>query len=106
LRGQDVICRTGGDEFLVICPETSQGEVIACGERLRKEIENLIITNEDEVLRLSIRVGVAVRDESMSGTGDLVKKADRAALNAKRSGRNQVVSGSDPGKNSENISNR
>jgi diguanylate cyclase (GGDEF)-like protein len=92
LRGQDVLCRTGGDEFLVICPETSREEVISCGERLRKEIECLPIANEDEVLRLSISVGVAVRDESMSGASDLIKKADRAALRAKRLGRNKVVS--------------
>jgi diguanylate cyclase (GGDEF)-like protein len=92
LRGQDVICRTGGDEFLVICPETSHEEVIACGERLRKEIECLPVINEDEVLRLSISVGVAVRDESVSGTNELIKNADRAALRAKRLGRNQVVS--------------
>ena len=97
LRGQDVICRTGGDEFLVICPETSLEEVLACGERLRKEIDRLMVNNEDEVLRLSISVGVAVRDETMSSASDLVKKADRAVFVAKRHGRNQVVqaSGSD-----------
>jgi diguanylate cyclase (GGDEF)-like protein len=92
LRGQDVICRTGGDEFLVICPETSQEEVLTCGERLRKEIESLALANEDEILRLSISIGVAVRDESMSSADELVREADRAALKAKRQGRNQVVS--------------
>ncbi|MCL2876619.1 MAG: diguanylate cyclase [Betaproteobacteria bacterium] len=95
LRSQDVICRTGGDEFLVICPETSENEVVACGERLRKEIESMTITNENEVLHLSISVGVAVRDESMTSGNDLIKKADRAALRAKRQGRNQVVLKSD-----------
>jgi diguanylate cyclase (GGDEF)-like protein len=92
LRGQDVVCRTGGDEFLVICPETSQEEVIACGERLRKEIECLSVLNEGEVLQLSISVGVAVRDGSMLHVGDLIKKADRATFRAKRLGRNKVVS--------------
>ena len=92
LRGQDVICRTGGDEFLVICPETSTEEVLACGERLRKEIERLTVEHEDEVLHLSVSVGVAVRDEAMLGSGDLVKKADRAVFRAKRLGRNRIVS--------------
>ena len=92
LRSQDVICRTGGDEFLVICPETSEKEVVACAERLRKEIENLAVANEDDVLRMSISVGVAVRDASMTCGSELIKKADRAALRAKRLGRNQVVS--------------
>ncbi|MCL1824823.1 MAG: diguanylate cyclase [Betaproteobacteria bacterium] len=92
LRGQDVICRTGGDEFLVICPETSQEDVLACGERLRKEIDQLDVINEDEVLRLSISVGVAVRDEAMSSASDLIKRADRSVLMAKRLGRNRIVS--------------
>ncbi len=95
LRSQDVICRTGGDEFLVICPETSEEEVLACGERLRKEIEHLTVDNEDEALNLSISVGVAVRDDSMTNAGDLIKKADRAVFGAKRLGRNRVVSESD-----------
>jgi diguanylate cyclase (GGDEF)-like protein len=103
LRSQDVICRTGGDEFLVICPETSDKEVFACGERLRKEIENLTIANEDEVLRLSISVGVAVRDDTMTNGNDLIKKADRATLRAKRLGRNQVVSKSDAEDDSRDI---
>jgi len=95
LRSQDVICRTGGDEFLVICPETSEKEVLACGERLRREIETLTVSNDDEALRLSISVGVAVRDETMTSAGDLVKKADRATLKAKRLGRNLVESRTD-----------
>jgi diguanylate cyclase (GGDEF)-like protein len=106
LRGQDVVCRTGGDEFLVICPETSQEEVIACGERLRREIECLPVANEDEVLRLSISVGVAVRDEFMSGVGDLIKKADRSVLRAKRLGRNQIVSELGTEKDFGDISNK
>jgi diguanylate cyclase (GGDEF)-like protein len=92
LRGQDVICRTGGDEFLVICPETSEEEALICGERLRKEIDRLTVDNEDDVLRLTISVGAAVRDETMSSANDLVKKADRAVFRAKRLGRNQVES--------------
>ena len=94
LRGQDVICRTGGDEFLVICPETSKTEVEACGERLRREIDQLVINNEDEVLHLSISVGVAVRDKTMFCANDLIKRADHAVLRAKRLGRNRVLSAS------------
>jgi len=104
LRSQDVICRTGGDEFLVICPETSEEEVLACGERLRKEIDRLTVDNEDETLSLSISVGVAVRNETMTDAGDLIKKADRAVFGAKRLGRNRVVSESDAQGNFEDVS--
>ena len=92
LRTQDAICRTGGDEFLVICPETTIEEVLSCGERLRKEIDCLALNNENDVLHLSISVGVAVRDETMFVADDLIKRADRAVFLAKRRGRNLVVS--------------
>jgi len=104
LRSQDVICRTGGDEFLVICPETSEEEVLACGERLRKEIDRLTVDNEDETLRLSISIGVAVRNDTMTSASDLIKKADRAVFQAKRRGRNQVVSEADERGDSEGAS--
>ncbi|MDR1662339.1 MAG: diguanylate cyclase [Azoarcus sp.] len=97
LRGKDVICRTGGDEFLVICPETSLEEAISCAERLRGEINQLKIDNESGVLCLTISVGVAVEDDAMTDVGDLVKKADRAVLLAKRKGRNRVAAGDEPG---------
>ncbi|MDR1462488.1 MAG: diguanylate cyclase, partial [Azoarcus sp.] len=95
LRGKDVICRSGGDEFLVICPETSLEEAIACGERLRGEINQLTIANENEILRLTISVGVAVEDDTMADVCDLVKKAGRALLLAKRQGRNRTASEDD-----------
>ncbi|MDR2926528.1 MAG: diguanylate cyclase [Azoarcus sp.] len=91
LRGQDVICRMGGDEFLVICPEASQRDALVCAERLRKEIEQLTVNNEEDELRLSVSIGVAVRDESMASADDLIKKADGAVFSAKRLGRNRVV---------------
>lgn len=95
LRGKDVICRTGGDEFLVICPETSLEEVWACGERLREEARRLTIETGGDVLRLTISVGVAVEDDTMSDVNELVKKADHAVLLAKKRGRDQVASEGD-----------
>lgn len=91
LRGQDVICRTGGDEFLVICPSASLGEALVCAERLCEQIRTLEIINEDQVLRLAISVGVAVRDASVADAVELVKRADHAVLRAKQQGRNKVV---------------
>jgi diguanylate cyclase (GGDEF)-like protein len=91
LRGKDVICRTGGDEFLVICPETSLEEALACGERLRGEIDRFTLNTGAETLHLTISVGVAVEDDTMSDVNDLVKKADLAVLLAKKRGRNKVA---------------
>ncbi|MDR1424408.1 MAG: diguanylate cyclase [Azoarcus sp.] len=91
LRGQDVICRTGGDEFLVICPSATLAEALACAERLCERIRTLEILNEDQILHLTISVGVAVRDASMADAVELVKRADHAVLQAKQQGRNKVV---------------
>jgi diguanylate cyclase (GGDEF)-like protein len=91
LRGQDVICRTGGDEFLVICPETSLEDAMTCGERLRGGIDCLSVGHEGRTLTLTISVGVAVRDTTILDVNALIKKADAAAYLAKRLGRNKVV---------------
>lgn len=92
LRGQDVICRTGGDEFLVICPDTDLNQAITCGERLRVAVDTLAIETGAEALRLTISIGVAVRDDSMADLDALMKRADQGAYLAKQRGRNCVAS--------------
>lgn len=92
LRGQDVICRTGGDEFLVICPDTDLGQAMVCGERLRAAVDQLAIETGGEALRLTISIGVAVRDDTMADLDALMKRADQGAYLAKQRGRNRVAS--------------
>ena len=65
LRAQDVISRTGGDEFLVICPDTTMEAALVCAERIRRSVEIMSINVGDQVLRVTISVGVAVRDRTM-----------------------------------------
>jgi diguanylate cyclase (GGDEF)-like protein len=90
LRSQDVIARIGGDEFLVICPETSLEAAIVCGERLRKSVESVTATADVDRITVSISVGVATRDASMSDPDTLVKRADQGLYAAKQRGRNKV----------------
>jgi diguanylate cyclase (GGDEF)-like protein len=90
LRAQDVICRTGGDEFLVICPSVPMTEALTCGERLRRVIDEMTIENDEVRLHLTISVGIAVRDATMVDSAALVKSADRALFLAKKHGRNKV----------------
>ena len=90
LRGQDVICRTGGDEFLVICPETELTAALSCGERLRGAVDALKVAAGDVELQVSISVGVAVRDTSMADLDALMKRADEGAYLAKQRGRNRI----------------
>ena len=92
LRGQDVICRTGGDEFLAICPDTNLSNAMICAERLRRALENLKLTAGATPLHISASIGVAMRETGMADVDALMKKADLGAYLAKDQGRNCVAS--------------
>lgn len=92
LRAQDVICRTGGDEFLVICPDTDLSAALGCAERLRDAAHGMLIETGGPRVRLTISVGVAMREPSMASADALIKLADRGAFLAKERGRNCVMS--------------
>ncbi len=92
LRVQDVVCRTGGDEFLVICPATSLVFAIACAERMREAVLAVEVMAGMERLKASISVGVAIREAGMSDSDALIKRADQGVYAAKQRGRNRVIS--------------
>lgn len=92
LRAQDVVARTGGDEFLVICPDTSLDAALACAERVRFAVENARTPVNGISLRISLSIGVASRDGQMSEPDALIKRADQALYLAKEKGRNRVMS--------------
>jgi diguanylate cyclase (GGDEF)-like protein len=90
LRAHDVISRTGGDEFLVICPDTTLKAAIACAERVRKSVASTTVVAGNVELRPSISIGVAVREEGMGVADALIKCADRSLYLAKERGRNRI----------------
>ncbi len=92
-RNDDVLCRLGGDEFLVICPNTdlSGGQHIA--EIARNLVNTLCIpTGTDGSWCGSISVGVAEADISMDSYHELIKLADKGVYLAKEAGKNCVRS--------------
>lgn len=91
VRVQDVVCRFGGDEFLVICPDTSLEAAQACAERMRHAVEAVIIGSGTAKRSGSISVGVAVRDAAMADFDALIKRADQGVFIAKERGRNRVA---------------
>jgi len=90
LRAHDVICRTGGDEFLVICPDTTLQAAIACAERVRKSVASATVVAGNIELHPSISIGVAVREDGMEVVDALIKCADRSLYLAKERGRNRI----------------
>lgn len=92
VRVNDVVCRTGGDEFLVICPDTSLDAAIICAERMRTAVEHERIQSGGASLPISISVGVAMRTPEMASPDNLVKGADQGVYVAKQGGRDRIVS--------------
>ncbi|MCG8403925.1 MAG: diguanylate cyclase [Phycisphaerales bacterium] len=91
VRSADAVCRLGGEEFLVICPQSSLQEAAECAEHLRAVVEGHTIAAEDQLLRVTVSLGVAARESEMAQYEDLLKKADDCLYSAKRAGRNRVV---------------
>lgn len=91
LRGQDVICRTGGDEFLAICPGSSLAAALACAERLRRSVSTMGFEIEGRAVPVSVSIGVAEKDRQVVDVDALMKLADRGAYLAKERGRDRVA---------------
>lgn len=91
LRAQDVVCRTGGDEFTVICPETDLRAALVCAERVRREVAELKFDGAAASLKSSVSLGVAVRDAGTADIDALLKRADEGVYLAKQRGRNRVA---------------
>ena len=90
VRPYDLCCRYGGEEFLVILPETALEDAAGIAERLRRDIENLKITAAKETaLQITASIGAAalLGHETID---QLIARADEAMYNAKSSGRNRV----------------
>lgn len=98
LRAQDVIARTGGDEFLVLCPDTSHESACVAAERARQMVESTLIQVGVLQLRITVSVGVAVRKSVMVGAETLVQQADEQMAIAKKAGRNRVAAAGKPAK--------
>lgn len=92
-REQDIICRYGGDEFVILFPETDEESGWMKAERLRRMVERHLFPNivQREVdIRLSISVGLASARGDVETEKELFKRADEALYEAKRRGRNIV----------------
>jgi len=89
-RGYDIVCRLGGDEFLIICPNTDLEGGLRIAERTQKIVSELSVPTGHGAWRGSISVGVAARTPEMTHYEELMKAADNAVYAAKQDGRNCV----------------
>ena len=91
LRRTDVFGRYGGDEFLVVLPETSRREALEIARRICEVLASQPVECEGVALRVTASVGVATAESAQDSRDDLIKRADRALFRAKDAGGNSAV---------------
>ncbi len=93
VRGIDLACRFGGEEFVVVMPDTDQSLAYTVAERLRRSVEAtpFSISRPPGKLNITISIGIAGSDGGNDTAEALLRRADQALYRAKRDGRNRVV---------------
>ncbi len=90
-RGVDLACRLGGEEFVIIMPDTDLDRAYQVGERLRACIAADDFSIGDQSVRVTASVGIGTLENPQDTPETMFKRADNALYTAKRRGRNRVV---------------
>jgi diguanylate cyclase (GGDEF)-like protein len=90
IRQADLLCRYGGDEFVMLLSQTPPDQAMVLAERLRHRIAQSSMNRLEQRLRVTVSIGVAGLGPEMS-TEDLIKAADEAHYRAKQAGKNRVA---------------
>lgn len=91
-RNDDIVCRLGGDEFLVICPNTDLKGGMHIAETARQKVSELEVETSHQVWIGSISIGVAEITQEFGSMNELIKAADESVYLAKSAGKNSVCS--------------
>ena len=92
VRNVDFVGRYGGEEFMVLLPETFKDDACRLAERIRAEVEeHAWVMIDERPIRRTVSIGVAAYPEDALNANDLVQRADEAMYRAKRAGKNRVL---------------
>jgi diguanylate cyclase (GGDEF)-like protein len=89
IRQADLLCRYGGDEFVMLLSQTPPDQALVLAERLRQRIAKSSLSRMEPGCKITVSIGVAGLRPEMS-TDDLIKEADAAHYRAKQAGKNRV----------------
>jgi len=92
LRPEQVFARVGGDEFVILTPETGLDGATTLAEKIRLLVANLKPEEMDEQIGITCSVGVAELVPGMETPDDLFRAADKALYSSKRQGGDRVTS--------------
>ena len=90
IRQADLLCRYGGDEFVMLLSQTPPDQAMVLAERLRQRIAQSPMNPLEQGLKVTVSIGVAGLEPEMSAEG-LVKAADESHYRAKQAGKNRVA---------------
>jgi diguanylate cyclase (GGDEF)-like protein len=90
-RTEDIACRYGGEEFVVILPEASQEHAFQRAQQIREGIKRLEITLEPRLNPVTVSIGLACSSSNLFDSTHLLEAADAALYQAKRDGRDRVA---------------
>lgn len=90
LRRTDVLGRYGGDEFVILLPETEEPGAVLMAERIRRALANGPVKTPAGAVRITVSIGAAARKTGMDAFDALLAQADAALYAAKAKGRNRI----------------
>lgn len=90
-RNSDVVCRYGGEEYLVLLPNMTAHTALVRAEEYRSQLQAMGIPFEDKTLRTTLSIGMASFPKHGRTVHELIRLADAALYQAKQAGRNRVV---------------
>jgi diguanylate cyclase (GGDEF)-like protein len=91
VRAADIVCRYGGEEFVIVMPGVSEKTVGECAEEIRSRFEKLCVLYQNQDIHATISLGVAIYPLHGSTVDEVFVNADRAMYQAKQKGRNQIM---------------
>ena len=90
-KGDDIVGRFGGEEFIILLKNTNLDNSKALLEKIRKDIDDLIVKYNNFIIdNLNISIGAVFNQDNNTDLNNLIEKADKALYNVKENGRNQT----------------